>query len=154
MSKEKVILMVDDDADERFLFQKALEKVAPPIECYTANDGKEALSILSQKKNRLPDVIFLDINMPVMTGWECLTKIKANSNFKNIPVVMYSTSSNPRDINIAFELGAECFCTKPEDFKSVQQLLMYMCTITNFQKIPEIIIQPKGVYFQNSEIII
>jgi len=115
-------LLADDDADDKTLFCEALAEIDPGIVCHTAADGKEALAILSGQVRR-PDIIFLDINMPVMDGWQCLGKLKEDSAHRNIPVIMYSTSSYQRDIDFALESGALCFFTKPSDYRELRNIL-------------------------------
>lgn len=78
-----------------------------------------------------PDVIFLDLNMPAMSGWQCLAKLKNDTALKNIPVIMYSTSSNPREKEIAIELGATGFVTKPTDFGVLTKILETISTNLN-----------------------
>lgn len=116
-------LLADDDSDDKTLFCEALSEIDPKIVCHTAGDGKEALTILSEKKVDQPDIIFLDINMPVMDGWQCLGRLKENPNYKDIPVIMYSTSSYQRDIDLALSSGAFCFLTKPSDYRELKSIL-------------------------------
>jgi CheY-like chemotaxis protein len=71
----------------------------------------------------MPDVIFLDLNMPVMNGWQCLAKLKNSEAYKEIPVVMYTTSSNPRDYEIAIDLNAHGLITKPSKPKVLSKIL-------------------------------
>lgn len=122
MEKKPVLMVTDDDSDDLFLFEEALKSVDSEIHLITANDGKQALEKLYGMTD-LPDLLFLDINMPGMNGWECLTRIKEDERLKILPVIMYSTSNNQRDIDKAFELQAFCFCTKPDDFKSLVRML-------------------------------
>ncbi len=70
----KRFLLADDDTDDRELFREALAKIDSPIICYCASDGKEVLAKLNNKDFLLPDIIFLNVNMLGMNGWECLTK--------------------------------------------------------------------------------
>jgi CheY-like chemotaxis protein len=121
-------LLADDDVDDKTLFCEALAEIDPGIVCHTAADGKEALEILSEKEARRPDIIFLDINMPIMDGWQCLGKLKADANHRNIPVIMYSTSSYQRDIDLALESGAFCFFTKPSDYRELRSILKLIAT--------------------------
>ncbi|MDF2436183.1 MAG: rcp1 3 [Bacteroidota bacterium] len=121
--KDKHIMVIDDDDDDRQLFCRALGQVSTKIGCLRVSSGKAAWEYLSNSENTVPDVIFLDINMPVMTGWEFLTKIKRNEKVKSIPVIMFSTSSNKRDIDIAFDLGAESYCVKPDEPEDLQNIL-------------------------------
>jgi len=116
----KKILMVDDDADDAQIFEEALLEMDPAVIFYRAWDGQEALDSLEQKKIEVPHLIFLDINMPGMNGWEFLKLIKKNAFFKHIPVIVYSTASLQREADIAEDLGAFGFLSKPHDFKEVK----------------------------------
>jgi CheY-like chemotaxis protein len=111
------ILLIDDDEDDRALFKEAVSSLDHGLQCWTANDGQQALDVLAYELIVLPDLIFLDLNMPKMSGIEFLTAIKKNRQHKNIPVIIYSTSSNPEDLRKCQELGATDFITKPSDFK-------------------------------------
>jgi CheY-like chemotaxis protein len=121
-------LLADDDADDKSLFCEALSEIDPAIVCHTASDGKEALTILTEKQIKKPSIIFLDINMPIMDGWQCLGKLKENTDHKDIPVIMYSTSSYQRDIEFALESGAFCFFTKPSDYRELKNILRLIAT--------------------------
>lgn len=120
---EKLFLLADDDRDDAELFEEALTVINPPVGFYHVSDGQAVFKYLSNDSNPKPDVIFLDLNMPEMSGWQCLAKLKNDIYFKEIPVIMYSTSTNPRDKEIAVELGALGFVTKPNDFKLLTQVL-------------------------------
>jgi CheY-like chemotaxis protein len=119
-------LLTDDDEDDRFLFQEALQSVDPSIQCQTAKNGREALIFLKETNRKLPDVIFLDINMPEVNGWEFLNKVKKSSTLSSIPITIYSTSSQKVDIEKAKELGAFGFCTKPDVMDELKQILKYI----------------------------
>ena len=109
-----VILIVDDDAEDIELFGQAVNEVDPSITCVEAYNGLEALKIL--KRNEfLPDYIFLDINMPLMNGRKCLEEIKNDTTYREIPVIIYSTTKDGRQIEEFRELGAD-FLTKPDSF--------------------------------------
>lgn len=113
-------MLVDDDADDAAIFSEALSAVVSPKEFHTAENGLKLFEVLSK---HTPDVIFLDINMPKMGGWECLEKLKNSSKYNHIPVIMYSTSSAKKDIAMAYRLGALLFITKPEEFKELSNIL-------------------------------
>jgi CheY-like chemotaxis protein len=115
--------LADDDADDAELFAEALAEVNPHILCEYAPNGKILLDKMRKQKAELPDVIFLDINMPEMNGWDSLTELKKHSALKDIPVVMYSTSSNHRDVQAAKKLGASFFYTKPDNFGKLKLFL-------------------------------
>src|SRR5271170_8296110 len=118
----KRFLMIDDDTDDRQLFCEALATVDPIIICHQVSDGLEAFKYLRSKEAE-PDIIFLDINMPLMDGWEFLIALKGEADHKHIPVIVYTTSSNKKDRLIADELGALCFVTKPHAFKRLKVML-------------------------------
>lgn len=120
---KKIFLLADDDMDDKELFQDALNEIDPSINCYFANDGKEALEILGDNTKLPPRIIFLDINMPGMDGWECLSILKSTTEYKDIPVIMYSTSSHRRDIDNALDNGALCFFTKPNEYSELKNIL-------------------------------
>jgi CheY-like chemotaxis protein len=120
---KKRILVIDDDNDDRELFSEALASVDPVIVCDQATDGAEAFKRLTSQEIDTPDIIFLDINMPVMNGWQFLMALKAEDLYKNIPVIVYTTSSNHKDKLIADDLGALCFITKPHAFGRLKNML-------------------------------
>jgi len=123
MQVNRFFLLADDDRDDAEIFSEALSTVDPSIKFHHVEDGQEVFQFLSTSKIEKPDVIFLDLNMPAMSGWQCLAKLKNDTALKNIPVIMYSTSSNPREKEIAIELGATGFVTKPTDFKVLTKIL-------------------------------
>jgi CheY-like chemotaxis protein len=114
------ILLIDDDPDDRGLFCEAVTEIAPEITCFTAQDGKRALARLQESEPDLPDMIFLDINMPGWNGWECLLKLKAHELYRDIPVIMYSTSSSEADRKKAYDYGAMSFFTKPPSYEGLK----------------------------------
>ena len=121
MSTTKVLL-ADDDQDDRELFSEALASLDSDIAYEGVEDGNEALETLQTKVTR-PSIIFLDINMPVMSGWDVLKQLKSNEQYGDIPVIVYSTSSGLREKKTAFDLGALCFVTKPDDIKMIRGML-------------------------------
>jgi CheY-like chemotaxis protein len=128
MGMNKRFLVIDDDTDDRELFTEALASVDPVIVCDQATDGAEALKRLTTKAIDEPDIIFLDINMPVMNGWQFLTRLKEDEVYKHIPVIVYSTSSTQKDKRIADDLGALCFITKPDAFGRLKHMLGIVVT--------------------------
>jgi len=119
----KYILLVDDDNDDRELFREAISNSASELNFREAEDGTEAFRLLQATKDNLPELIFLDINLPIISGWEFLTKLKSDVAFKNIPVIIYSTSSHDRDRKIATDLGALSFVTKPHTYTDLIKLI-------------------------------
>lgn len=128
MYANKFFLLADDDHDDAELFNEALSTVNPSIKFHHVEDCREIFQFLLNSKIEKPDIIFLDLNMPGMSGWQCLAKLKNDVTLKNIPVIMYSTSSNPREKEIAIDLGATGFVTKPTDFKVLTKILETIST--------------------------
>ncbi|MBT1696440.1 response regulator [Fulvivirgaceae bacterium PWU4] len=112
------ILYADDDHDDRELMSEALQKVDPSISCLTANDGQNVLDILNESSD-LPDYIFLDVNMPVMDGKKCLVALKKDQRLRDIPVVIYSTTTDNTEIKQLYNLGASSFIQKPNNFSDL-----------------------------------
>lgn len=121
------ILLIDDDQDDHEIFSAALEKISANLTCNLRQDATEALE---QLKNDLltPDLIFLDLNMPVMNGQEFLNAVKKSEKLKGIPVIIFSTTSNRETIRLTKELGALDFITKPNKFDSLVMLLKSVLT--------------------------
>jgi len=119
---KKLLLLADDDIDDTEMFCEALAVVDENIICHCAKNGSEALKILNDL-NEKPELIFLDLNMPVMSGWDCLKIIKKDQRFQEIPVIMISTSSHQKDIDTASELGAICYFVKPNSFTDLKNIL-------------------------------
>jgi CheY-like chemotaxis protein len=109
--------------DDVELFRDALEEVDPTVCLEYANDGHEAVRSLMERGDALPDLIFLDISMPVFSGLQCLAFFKEDEQLRDLPVIMYSTSSQEREIHLARELGALAFVTKPNDFRLLKRIL-------------------------------
>jgi CheY-like chemotaxis protein len=117
------IYLIDDDMDDVELFRDALEEVDPSVSLQYANDGHEAVRSLTERRDALPDLVFLDISMPVFGGLQCLASFKKDEQLRDLPVIMYSTSSQELEINMARELGALAFVTKPNDFRLLKRIL-------------------------------
>jgi CheY-like chemotaxis protein len=120
---KKKFLLVDDDLDDTGLFKEALFEIDPDIVCYVDHNGRTALDKLKRNEYLRPDIIFIDINMPGMNGWQCLEDLKKDIRFRDIPVIMYSTSSFVGDAEKAIELGALCFFTKPSEYNLLKVIL-------------------------------
>lgn len=117
----KKFFLADDDQDDTDLFHEALRNIDKSIELYSAQNGKEVLKKLTQQA--APEIIFLDINMPEMNGWDCLVTLKKNHELKDIPVVMFSTSSASINGKKAIEAGALGFLEKPSSYIKLKDFL-------------------------------
>lgn len=118
----KSFFLVDDDKDDTELFADALKDIDLSIEFNFALNCDELTRGLHQNKFA-PDIIFLDINMPGMTGWQCLEFLKKDEKTKNIPIIMYSTSSALLDGKKAILRGAIGFYEKPSRFEWLKEFL-------------------------------
>jgi CheY-like chemotaxis protein len=112
------ILYAEDDRDDIEILCEALLAIDPKIVCDTVQDGSEVLPYLA-KCAKLPQFVFLDINMPRVNGLEALASLKGHPDFKAIPVVMYTTSTLQREKDIAFGFGAVSFINKPNSYAEV-----------------------------------
>jgi CheY-like chemotaxis protein len=117
MHKPMTILLVDDDPDDIEIFNDAIKEIDRSITLITAHNGVAALQILASDILEKPDHIFLDINMPLMNGLDCLEKIR-NEEKLSIPVTVYTTSKHYSEYNRTVQLGAD-FLQKPHDYSSL-----------------------------------
>jgi CheY-like chemotaxis protein len=108
------ILLADDDADDRFFFDKALRKITIPTSLVTVVDGEKLMNYLSESPENLPDVLFLDLNMPRKNGLECLSEIKLNKKLMKLPVIIYSTHLHEKDAGLLYQQGAHYYIRKTD----------------------------------------
>lgn len=108
----RTVFLIDDDADDREIFSDSLASIDPAIVFEQAVNGQDAFEKLESRSFPKPDLIFLDLNMPVMDGRTFLKKIKENIHFSDIPVIIYSTSSSDLDKAFAIQHQAVMFLTK------------------------------------------
>ncbi len=123
MELNKTFFIADDDSDDREIFIEALKGIDELCNCVTASDGQEALYKLTNWMLQLPDFIFLDLNMPRVNGRQCLIEIKKNNKLSQIPVIIYSTSAQKKDIDETIKLGAAFFLQKPNRFDELSRAL-------------------------------
>ena len=115
--KEPVkIILAEDDQDDQELFMEALSATNIPSEVTTVENGEELVNTLKDPAEPNPDIVFIDINMPVKGGKEALEEIKSDQKLKDIPAVMLSTSNHPADIEETFNKGANLYIQKPSSF--------------------------------------
>ena len=114
-----LIILVDDDPDDRLLFKDAIGEINMNIAVHTLEGGVELMNYLKEKTNPLPDFIFLDLNMPRKNGFECLEEIRNEERFSNLCVIIYSTSTHFKDILDTLNKGANLYFTKPYSFQEL-----------------------------------
>lgn len=125
-----VILMADDDEDDILLTRKALQKGKLLNPLHTVRDGEELLDYLlhrgeyaDEEEAPRPGVILLDLNMPRKDGREALKEIKAHTDLKDIPIVVFTTSKAEEDIYRSYKLGVNSFITKPVTFENLIEVM-------------------------------
>ncbi len=124
MQKESLnILLADDDIDDCHFFKEALEQFPFPTNFTTVHDGEQLMHLLTKEAGELPDVIFLDLNMPRKNGFECLSEIKLHPKLKGLPVIMYSTSLEQEVVNTLYRNGAQYFIRKPAEFSNFIKII-------------------------------
>ena len=117
------IYLADDDEDDRLEFSEALAELHPNAALNTFHDGHDLIEYLFSDPAVLPDLIFLDVNMPKKNGMECLAEIRADERLRNVTVAIYSTSANPQEIDEAFRKGATRYLNKVSQFEKLKTIL-------------------------------
>lgn len=129
-NSQKIIFHADDDEDDRMLFMDAVTELNMPIKVQQAEDGQKLLNCLYSPELEIPEIVFLDINMPGKSGLECLEEIRtAEDPLKQMKIIMLSTSSNIENVELSYELGADLYAVKPSTFHGLKSLLAEILTL-------------------------
>ena len=134
------IFLVDDDLDDRLFFKEAIHSLEMNVTLDMFSGGQELLEYFKDEYNELPNLLFLDLNMPVVDGMDCLDEMKANNHLKDIIIAIYSTSASEKDIENTFIKGANIYVQKPNSFsqlkKSIKKILQlnWHYQLTNLDK--------------------
>jgi CheY-like chemotaxis protein len=122
------IFYVEDDPDYAFILQTAIDEMPGDLTVSVVEDGKEAITKLSSFSNtkNTPKLILLDLNLPGLSGLDVLKTIKEMPFLKYVPVILFSTSDNPKDIKASYEFGANAFVTKPDGYNNLLNCLKSM----------------------------
>ncbi|MDB5250024.1 MAG: response regulator [Segetibacter sp.] len=121
-TKNKTVLLVDDDHEDQEIFEDVVNQIDRSVNCVFVDTAEDALEKLSTADLK-PDYIFLDLNLPFMTGFDCLYIIKKNDRLQDIPVIIYSTSTRESDKQKAKELGASNYLSKASTFSEIKSML-------------------------------
>ena len=119
----KYLLLADDDIDDCDLFTDALNELEQPAILKTVHDGEQLMYFLTNETNVLPDILFLDLNMPRKNGLECLSEIKNNDRLKNLSVIIFSTSFYKEMVNKLYTSGALYYISKPNEFTKLKKVI-------------------------------
>lgn len=129
------IWLADDDTDDGFLFREALDELSFQTQLLTISQGEQLTEKLNDVHMKLPDVIFLDLNMPRKNGFDCLLEIKANEKLRSLPVIIFSTSGEIYLINQLYKTGALRYIRKPNNFEDLKELVNQALLIISQGKI-------------------
>jgi len=123
MPVTKKCFFIDDDEDDRDFFCTAMTEIDASIECVFAKDGIDAIQQLTADETLLPNHIFIDMNMPLMDGKQCLETIKTIQRLHEVPIYIYSTSGTPKLVDEVLASGAEDFLIKPSNMADLISML-------------------------------
>ncbi|WP_298741402.1 response regulator [uncultured Chitinophaga sp.] len=121
--KSKVLWIIDDDPDDREFFCDALKDVDGSAVCYTFKNGMEALDMLGTDRAPIPDYIFLDLNLPMLSGKQCLVELKKLKKLHQTRIIIYTTSTLSDDFSETIQMGAMHFLTKPTTYAELCEAL-------------------------------
>lgn len=119
----KNIILADDDEDDCLLFQDVIGDLGLDVNITVAHNGHELLQLLERDRHPVPDLIFLDMNMPLRDGMECLKEIRKSAIHKEVPVIILSTSSHTQIVDNVFKEGANLYIRKPDSFDKLRTIL-------------------------------
>lgn len=123
------IILADDDQDDRDFFSEAFSEIKIKTKVNLFNDGQQLMDYLVKPDAILPQILFLDLNMPIKSGIECLHEIKEIDGLKDIAIAIYSTSASDEDIEETFVSGANIYIKKPNDFGTLKKVLSDVVTL-------------------------
>lgn len=124
MNRNASILICDDDEDDLYLVKSVFNDTKFSNQTVYLKNGVELLDYLQNQNNETAvGLVLLDLNMPKMDGREALKMIKSNPEFRRIPVIILTTSNSPQDIHQCYELGANCFITKPSSYEGLNDAI-------------------------------
>jgi len=115
------VILADDDDDDRQFFQEAMEDICVHTKLSLFENGEELMNYLSHPKIILPDLIFLDLNMPIKNGMQCLKEIRSNTTMDHVYIAIFSTSCSKKDIEDSFVNGSNIFLNKPNSFGKLRE---------------------------------
>ncbi len=127
--KQLDILLADDDTDDCLFFKDALSQMPIATHLTAVHDGEQLMQLLNRKTNKLPQLLFLDLNMPRKNGFECLIEIKQHKNLSAMPVVIFSTSYEQEVVNLLYKNGAQYFIRKPSEFRQFKKIIFHVLTL-------------------------
>ncbi len=123
------VVLAEDDEDDRLFFTAAFEEIKIKTKVVTYEDGVALMEALNHPDSVMPNILFLDLNMPKKSGLECLKEIKSCDRFKDLAIAIYSTSASEEDIENTFVNGANIYIKKPSTFNDLKRILCNVVTM-------------------------
>lgn len=152
ISQDINILLADDDQADCLLFKDALEELPVSARLTIVHNGEQVIEELTKKGNKLPDVLFLDLNMPRKSGFASLGEIKRSSELQKLPVIIFSTASEQGTVKNVFRDAAHYYICKPADFSQLKKVIYEALTLIT-QKDNSLPLEEKFVITGDSVII-
>jgi CheY-like chemotaxis protein len=150
MTKELVILIADDDAGHARLIEKNLQRAGLHNTILRFENGQDILDFLLRRRpgevriNHTPYLLLLDIRMPKVDGVEVLRQVKADAQLRKLPVIMLTTTDDPREVGRCHELGCSNYLVKPVDYEKFSEAIKQLGLFVGLVQVPEINGQPAG----------
>lgn len=126
---EMRILLADDDTDDCLFFEEAIVELTAATNFTAVHDGEQLMQLLTNETYQIPQILFLDLNMPRKNGFECLNEIKQHEKLKNLPVVIFSTFFEQEVVNLLYDSGAHYFIRKPSEFTLFKKIILHTLTL-------------------------
>lgn len=123
ITRDLNIYLADDDDADCLLFKEALEELPVKVKLTIVHDGEKLLELLAQEGNILPDVLFLDLNMPRKNGFATLGQIKRDNKLLNLPVIVFSTANDQAKVKMVFKDAAHYYIRKPAKFSELKEVI-------------------------------
>ncbi len=132
------LLLADDDEDDCAFFKEALDELSLPVSLAVVNDGVQLMDYLAaNSSNNLPDVLFLDLNMPRKNGHECLKEIKEIDDLNSLPVIIFSTSLDTEIVDLMYKKGATYYIRKPGEFSKLKKVIENAVNVVSENKLKQ-----------------
>ncbi len=132
--KELTILIADDDPDDHFFVESAIREISKDAKITFAKNGQILLELV---QTSMPDLIFLDLNMPLLSGLDCLKELRTRSLLQQVPIIIYSTGAKDEHIDLAYTLGGNGYIQKPSSFAAIKTQLAQLFSLKHSELIPQ-----------------
>ena len=120
------VLLAEDDDDDYYVFSVAIADVPFKVLLTRAEDGEKLLKLLAEKT---PDILFLDLMMPCKNGHECLKEIRADKKYDELPIIIYSSLSDLKNIEMCYRAGSNLYMIKPSSFEEIKNAVERILSI-------------------------